>query len=129
MPTPCGVVSSTGSAWLSHPAGVYLGEASFALYMIAVPWRLFFGGVAQRLLGVPDDGRWPFLPWLFLVLGAVPVAMIAHNGVERPARILLRRLGALRPVRPREEVKTTQLAPSPPRNSPAGCDERPRRPA
>lgn len=99
-------LSSTGSTWLTNPFGVYLGEASFALYMIAVPWRLGFGGVAQRFLHVPDDGLWPLLPWLALLLGTVPVAMIAHNAVERPARILLRRLGELRPIRPREEPRS-----------------------
>jgi peptidoglycan/LPS O-acetylase OafA/YrhL len=98
-------LSSTGSAWLTHRAGVYLGEASFALYMIAVPWRLAFGGLVGRFLHLPDGAHWPLPVWLAMLAGAVPVAMAARNGVERPMRIVLRRLGELRPVRPRKEPR------------------------
>ena len=99
-------LSSTGSAWMTHPFAVYLGEASFALYMVAIPWRLGVGGLVTLFLHPPDDAPWPLLPWLGLVVGAIPVAMIAHNLVERPARILLRRVAELRPARPREEPRT-----------------------
>ena len=98
-------LSSTGSTWLTNPIGVYLGEASFALYMIAVPWRLAFGGLVGKLLHLPDGANWPLPVWLALVAGSVPIAMLAHNGVERPARILLRKLAELRPARPREEPR------------------------
>ncbi len=99
-------LSSTGSTWLTNPIGVYLGEASFALYMIAVPWRLAFGGLVGKLMHLPDGVHWPLPVWLVLVAGAVPIAILAHNGVERPARILLRKIAELRPTRPREEPRT-----------------------
>ena len=99
-------LSSTGSVWLTDRVSVYLGEASFALYMVAVPWRLGFGGFMGKVLNLQDDAHWPLMPWLALVAGAIPVAMLAHNGVERPARIVLRKLAELRPFRPREETRT-----------------------
>lgn len=98
-------LSSTGSAWFTDRVSVYLGEASFALYMVAIPWRLGFGGLVDQVLHLPDDANWPLLPWLALVAGAVIAGMAAHNAVERPARILLRKLAALRPFRPREEPR------------------------
>ena len=97
-------LSSTGSTWLTNPFGVYLGEASFALYMIAVPWRFGFGGVVQHFYG--REKSWKLLPWLILVSGVVPVAIAAHLAIERPARSVLRKIGALRPVRPRKNCAT-----------------------
>jgi len=98
-------LSSTGSAWLTDGVSVYLGEASFALYMVAIPWRLGFGGLMERLLNLPDDAHWPLFAWLALIAGAIATGMLAHNLVERPARILLRKLAELRPFRPREEPR------------------------
>jgi peptidoglycan/LPS O-acetylase OafA/YrhL len=98
-------LSSTGSAWLTDRVSVYLGESSFALYMVVVPWRLGFGGLVGRVLHLPEGALWPLPVWLALVVGVIFVGMAAHNGVERPARILLRRLAELRPTRPREEPR------------------------
>ena len=84
-------LSSTGSRLLSQPLGVYLGEVSYAVYMVAIPWKILVTSVAGKLLHVGQDGLpWPV--WIAYLVGVVPVAMQAHHLVERPARTALRRL-------------------------------------
>jgi peptidoglycan/LPS O-acetylase OafA/YrhL len=83
-------LTSTGSAWLSGPIGVYLGEVSYSVYMCCFPWLLVFTKATEKL------GYGPSLPpllWGMLFLGLVPFAAAAHHLVERPARAFLRRWG------------------------------------
>ena len=83
-------LTSTGSKALSGRGGVYLGEISYAVYMVCFPWELVFGKAMEKL------GYGPALPpllWAAMFLGVVPVAMVAHHLVERPARDMLRRWG------------------------------------
>lgn len=85
-------LSSSGSRVLSASALVYLGEVSFAVYMVCIPWELVFSRVAQRL--VPSAGEtmpWPL--WAVMFVGVVPAAMVLHHLVERPAREIMRRHG------------------------------------
>lgn len=96
-------LSSSGSRRLTAPAWVYLGEISFSIYMVCIPWQLVSGRVVARLLGVsPEALPWPV--WIALVLGVIPMGMLAHHLVERPAREAMRRhpltlrLGVLRPL-------------------------------
>ena len=97
-------MAGAGSRVLASPAWVWLGEASFALYMVKAPWELLGGNLLKRSLHLADGAPWPLLPWLAFVAAALPVAALAHHLVERPARVALRRLGELRPARPREEA-------------------------
>ena len=83
-------LASTGSRLLSGPIGVYLGEISFAVYMVCIPWELVFVNGAQKVLGLGDDPL-PLVVWLVFAAGVVPVAAIAHHLVERPARDAMRR--------------------------------------
>lgn len=83
-------LSSTGSRLLSGGVGVYLGEISYALYMVCFPWQLVFVNAAQRLLHL-GEARLPLAVWLGLILGVVPLAALSHHLIERPCRRLLRR--------------------------------------
>lgn len=85
-------MSSAGSAVLTSPVWVYLGEASFAVYMVCIPWQLVFEKAVHRISGVPD-GALPASLWLAEYLGVIPAAIMVHHLVERPAREVMRRRG------------------------------------
>jgi peptidoglycan/LPS O-acetylase OafA/YrhL len=85
-------MSSSGSRLVSSPVLVWLGEVSYAVYMVCIPWELAFGSGGARLLGFSSE-QMPLLPWLVMVLGVLPVGAAAHYLVERPARDLLRKWG------------------------------------
>src|SRR5262249_49733717 len=87
-------LSRSGSRLLSSPLGVYLGEVSFAVYMVCIPWRLVFAGLAHHALRA--DGPLPWPVWLAMIAGVLPVAMAAHHIVERPARAAMRAWGGFR---------------------------------
>lgn len=97
-------MSASGARALASPAWVWLGEVSFALYMVKTPVEVSLGNVLKRLTGTADGAAWPLWSWLVLLAGALAAAAAAHHLVERPARTALRRLGELRPARPREEA-------------------------
>jgi peptidoglycan/LPS O-acetylase OafA/YrhL len=82
-------LTSTGSNLFSSKLGVYLGEVSYAVYMVCFPWELVAMNGARKLLGVQD--ALPLPVWLAIVAGVIPVAMLAHHLVERPARNAMRR--------------------------------------
>lgn len=88
-------LSSTGSRWLSSPAGVYLGEVSFAVYMVCIPWQLLFVNLAEKVFHL-DHGKLPPPLWLVFFVGVVPVAALAHHLVERPARAAMRAYAEVR---------------------------------
>lgn len=85
-------LASHRSRLLAGTAWVYLGEVSFAIYMVCIPWQLLFE-LAARRLALWSDGLMAPLLWMALVGGVVPVAMIAHHLIERPARKRLRSVG------------------------------------
>ena len=82
-------LSSSGSRLLSSGLGVYLGEVSFAVYMVCIPWSLVFTKAAQKLMHL-GDGVLPWPLWALMLVGVVPAAMLAHHLVERPARSAMR---------------------------------------
>lgn len=83
-------ISSSGSTRLTAPVWVYLGEISFSIYMVCIPWQLAFSRGATRLFNVSAEALpWPV--WIALVLGVIPAGMLAHHLVERPAREAMRR--------------------------------------
>jgi peptidoglycan/LPS O-acetylase OafA/YrhL len=89
---------ATGSRLGSNPLLVYMGEISFSMYMIVVPWSLLFVNVAARILHAQDK-QLPLYAWLVLVLGVFPLAAIAHHLIERPARYQMRRWAQALPQR------------------------------
>lgn len=94
-------MAGAGSRLLTAGPLVYLGEVSFAVYMVAVPWRLAFSKAAAKLGGAGD-----VLPpglWLLQFGGVVVAAVLLHHLVERPARVWLR----LHPPFKRRRARTT----------------------
>jgi peptidoglycan/LPS O-acetylase OafA/YrhL len=86
-------LTSTGSRLFGHPALVYLGEVSFAVYMVAIPWKMLVLSGAQKLLHLGGEGLpWPI--WLAYFAGVLPAAMALHHLVERPARTAMRKISA-----------------------------------
>ena len=97
-------LSSTGSRVLAHPVGVYLGEVSFAVYMVCIPWRLAVLGVAGKVLHL-GSGPLPWPWWLAMTAGLLPAAMLAHHLVERPARSAMRQLASKRAAKQHTATK------------------------
>ncbi len=84
-------LSSAGSAFLSHKTFVYLGEVSFAVYMVCIPWQLVVVEGLQKVMHLNTEAM--SLPvWLAMYAGVVPAAMVMHHLVERPARELMRKV-------------------------------------
>ncbi len=89
--------NSKAGVLASRPA-VYLGEISYSVYMVLVPWQLLAVNVAARLTNAPDKQLQLFV-WL-AILGMLPVvAAIAYHLVEFPARRALRRMNEASPGR------------------------------
>lgn len=74
-----------GSPLLSSRPLSYLGEISYSIYMVCVPWELVFVNGASRLLGLPDKTL-PLPLWIVLVLGVIPLAAASYHLIEKPAR-------------------------------------------
>lgn len=84
-----GSASKSGSQILAQGPLVYLGEVSFAVYMVCIPWQLVLTEGLQKVVKINPD-HMPLPVWIAMIVGVVPVAMIAHHLVERPARNLMR---------------------------------------
>jgi peptidoglycan/LPS O-acetylase OafA/YrhL len=88
-------LSASNPPVLSSPAFVWLGEVSYSIYMIVVPWKLLFPNLAEKLLGI-GDGKLPLLVWLGFTLALIPLAGLSYHLVEKPAREAMRRFAARR---------------------------------
>jgi peptidoglycan/LPS O-acetylase OafA/YrhL len=69
---------------------VYLGEASFALYMTHLPVDVLYFHGMERLLPEAISGA-PWLVWGGVFLACLVAAIVVHEGIEKPARRFLRR--------------------------------------
>jgi len=77
------------AGWLASRPAVYLGEISYSVYMVLVPWQLLAVNLAAKATGAPDKHLQLFV-WL-AVLAALPVvAAVSYHLVEHPARRALR---------------------------------------
>ena len=68
---------------------VYLGEISYSVYMLFVPWQLLFVNLTARVLNY-EKNHMPVYLWLIFVASLVPLAALAYQFIERPARGLMR---------------------------------------
>ena len=87
-------VSKTWNAGVILDSFVYLGEISYSVYMLFVPWQLLFVNVTSRALHY-DKAHMPVYIWLVFVTSVFPLAAVAHHLIERPARTMMRRAGPL----------------------------------
>jgi peptidoglycan/LPS O-acetylase OafA/YrhL len=77
--------SKTGATLGSSPILVYLGEVSYSVYMVCIPWMVLCTNVATKILHL-DGKQLPLFAWLILLVTVVPVAAASHHLIERPAR-------------------------------------------
>ena len=78
-------LAQAGSRALSAPILIYLGEISYSIYMICVPWKIVFVNGAVSLLKL-EGGQLPLALWLVLLVGVVPLAALSYHLIEKPAR-------------------------------------------
>ncbi len=78
-------VSKAGGRLGSHPFFVYLGEISYAVYMVCIPWEVLFVNLAVKTQHLQGK-QLPLPLWLFFTVSLIPVAAIAHHLIEKPAR-------------------------------------------
>lgn len=84
-----GQLSKLESRAFTGGLGVYLGEVSYAIYMVCIPWKLAFEPLLLRIIH-PTGGHLTFPAWFVLTLGVLIPAIIAHHVVEAPARRWMR---------------------------------------
>jgi peptidoglycan/LPS O-acetylase OafA/YrhL len=77
------------AGWLASKPAVYLGEISYSVYMVCVPWKLLAVGLAAKLTDAPDKQLQIFV-WLAILALLPVVAAVSYHRVERPARKALR---------------------------------------
>jgi len=82
-------LSRAGGSFGSAPALVYLGEISFAMYMICAPWQLVFVNIAVRVLELPSK-KLPWAAWIIFVVCLPILATAVHELIEKPARSRMR---------------------------------------
>jgi peptidoglycan/LPS O-acetylase OafA/YrhL len=111
-----GSLDNARAGFLASRFAVWLGEISYALYMVLVPWTLVAVNLAARITGA-EDKKLALPVWLAVVVGAVVVAAVAHHLIEKPARTWLRRLADRRTVAARAKAPHEK---SPPRVPQAG---------
>jgi peptidoglycan/LPS O-acetylase OafA/YrhL len=69
---------------------VYLGEISYSIYMVCIPWKLLFVNAVATLFGL-DKGHLPLPVWIVYLVSVIPLAAVSYHLIERPARSLMRR--------------------------------------
>lgn len=77
------------AGWLASAPAVYLGEISYSVYMVVVPWKLLAVNLAARLTDAPDK-QLHIIVWLAVMAGLPVMAAGSYHLVERPARKALR---------------------------------------
>ena len=83
------------AGWLASKPAVYLGEISYSVYMVVVPWQLLAVNLAAKLTNTPDKHLQLFV-WLAILAALPVVAALSYHLVEFPARRALRGLAARR---------------------------------
>ena len=78
-------VSRAGGTLLSHRFFVYLGEISYCVYMVSIPWELLFVNLAAKILHLSSK-QLPWPVWIIFAISVVPLAAAGHHLIERPAR-------------------------------------------
>jgi len=90
---------------LSSKPFVYLGEISYSIYMIFVPWQLVAVNGLTKVLGLESE-QLPLWAWLPSMAMLIPLAAFSYHFVEKPARQWMKGIAA----RQRREGTTPQVA-------------------
>jgi peptidoglycan/LPS O-acetylase OafA/YrhL len=80
-----GRLGQTGSNLLGSAPLVYLGEISYSVYMVAIPWQLVFVNATAKLFQLNDE-RLPLGLWLVYLLSVIPLSAASYHLIEHPAR-------------------------------------------
>lgn len=101
------------AGWLGSKPAIYLGEISYAVYMVCAPWQILAVNLAARATGA-EDKRLHLLVWLGIILGLIAAAAATYHLIERPARKALRGMAERRraPVDHEAKQSETVLQPS-----------------
>jgi peptidoglycan/LPS O-acetylase OafA/YrhL len=84
-------LASAGSSFGTQPLFIYLGEISYSVYMVCVPWKIVFVNVAARLLHHTDKVL-PLYVWLIFLISVVPLAAASYHLIEHPMRLRMKLL-------------------------------------
>jgi peptidoglycan/LPS O-acetylase OafA/YrhL len=82
-------LSNAQAGVLASKPAVYLGEISYSVYMVVVPWKLLAVNLAAKLTDAPDKQLQLFV-WLAIMASLPIVAAVSYHLVEYPARKALR---------------------------------------
>lgn len=82
---------SGARTFLSHPAWLFAGEASYALYLVHIPLLMVWRNAMQALLGLDGDYRMGPAELAVLLVLSLAAAAVIHLVIEQPGRRLLRR--------------------------------------
>ncbi len=96
------------AGWLASKPAVYLGEISYSVYMVVVPWKLLAVNAASKLTGGGD--KLQLFVWLAVFLTLPVVAAVSYHLVEFPARRALRGIAARRAERAKARTVDPQIA-------------------
>jgi peptidoglycan/LPS O-acetylase OafA/YrhL len=77
--------AQAGSEVLNQRPLVYLGEISYSVYMICVPWKIVFVNGISKIMQLNDE-HLPLWLWLVFVGSVVPLAAVSYHLIEKPAR-------------------------------------------
>ena len=100
--------------FLSHPAALFAGEASFALYLVHIPILMVWRNAAQAFTGWPGDYRMGVIELVALLMLTLVAAAAIHVFVERPGRQWLRRRMASQRADPLENRRSVHSDPGEP---------------
>ena len=85
------LAKATGEGPLSSPLAVFLGEASFALYLVHMPLLVAYKGIASEVRAIDSSFYLSPLELAGLFVVTVALAVALHLGVEKPGRRCIRR--------------------------------------
>lgn len=85
------LAKSGARTFLSHPAWLFAGEASYALYLVHIPLLMVWRNAMQALLGLDGDYRMGPAELAVLLVLSLAAAAVIHLVIEQPGRRLLRR--------------------------------------
>jgi peptidoglycan/LPS O-acetylase OafA/YrhL len=93
-------LAQTRSNLLGQAPLVYLGEISYSVYMVCVPWKIVFVNLTAKLLQIQDE-KLPLNLWLVFLVGVIPLAAASYHFIEKPARDWMKLVAARKqPQRP-----------------------------